>query len=260
MNKAVKYTFATIFACFTIFYLAASLGLSAKKRAETGCERLKVVIADSTKNHFVTPDDVKGYIDKEAPGYIGKPVGEIDLVKIEQIIDSKSAVMKSEAFVTKDGTLNIRVTQREPMIRFQKADGGFYADCKGFLFPLQHNYTSHVPIVDGHIPLKAGAGFKGEVTDKAEKEWLDKMLALIRYIQDDKTLARNIIQMSIRENGDIILVPRTGKEKFIFGTPDRFEEKFRRMEHYYTAVVPEKGKDYYSTVNLKYDGQIVCRQ
>ena len=188
-----------------------------------------MIIADSTKNHFVTPDDVKGYIDKEAPGYIGKPVGEIDLVKIEQIIDSKSAVMKSEAFVTKDGTLNIRVTQREPMIRFQKAD-------------------------------KAGAGFKGEVTDKAEKEWLDKMLALIRYIQDDKTLARNIIQMSIRENGDIILVPRTGKEKFIFGTPDRFEEKFRRMEHYYTAVVPEKGKDYYSTVNLKYDGQIVCRQ
>ena len=55
------------------------------------------------------------------------------------------------------------------------------------------------------------------------------------------------------------MIPRTGKERFIFGQPDRFDEKFDRMKKYYTAVVPEKGSDKYKEVDLRFKGQIICR-
>jgi hypothetical protein len=32
------------------------------------------------------------------------------------------------------------------------------------------------------------------------------------------------------------------------------------MEKYYTHILPAKGKDFYAIVDLKYKGQIVCRE
>jgi hypothetical protein len=64
----------------------------------------------------------------------------------------------------------------------------------------------------------------------------------------------------VNEDGDLVMVPRTGGEKFIFGKPDKAEDKFSRISKYYTAIVPSKGEGFYTTVNVKYDGQIVCRK
>ena len=56
------------------------------------------------------------------------------------------------------------------------------------------------------------------------------------------------------------MVPRTGKEKFIFGSPHDWQDKFARMERYYRYIAPAKEEGWYSTVNVKYPGQIICRQ
>ena len=36
--------------------------------------------------------------------------------------------------------------------------------------------------------------------------------------------------------------------------------KFEKIGRYYTAIVPDKGEGYYSTVNVKFKDQIVCRK
>ena len=50
------------------------------------------------------------------------------------------------------------------------------------------------------------------------------------------------------------------KEKFIIGSPDGFREKFGRIEDYYRYVRNRKEEGYYSTVDVSYEGQIVCRK
>ena len=45
-----------------------------------------------------------------------------------------------------------------------------------------------------------------------------------------------------------------------FGNPFGWADKFGRLEDYYRYIVPEKGADYYRTVNLKFEKQIVCRK
>ena len=166
---------------------------------------------------------------------------------------------KSHAFVTRDSLLRINVTQRRPVVRFQKSDGGFYADAEGFIFPLQSSYASHVQIVDGAIPLAANSGYKGALTDPDEKDWLAKMMKVVNYIENSRTWKDKIVQISVEKSGELILVPREGKQRFYFGQPVGVEEKFRKMEMYYTHIVPEKGTDAYSRVDVRYDGQIVCR-
>ena len=132
MKKILKYIFvgicgAALAACIVIAFTA---GVSSRKSLR--CTGLQVTILDSSRNTFVSRKDVKGYLDKEYGKYIGDVIDSIDLVKVEKAVDSRSAVLKSQAYVTRDSILNIKVTQRRPVVRFQKKDGGFYADAEGY--------------------------------------------------------------------------------------------------------------------------------
>ena len=259
MSKTVRHIIngvsgALLAACLVLAYMS---GVSC--RAPLKCTGLNVVIADSSMNRFVSKADVKKFLDKEYGEYVGMPLDSIDLAKVEKIIDGRSAVNKSEAYTTRDGMLNVKVTQRTPVVRFQKSDGGFYADAEGFLFPLQSSYASRVQVIDGDIPLKANSGYKGEITDEKERAWLEKVIDLVNYMENSRTWKDKIVQITVCDGGELIMVPREGKERFHFGQPDEIQEKFRKMEKYYTAVVPAKGEKEYSVVNLEYDGQIVCR-
>lgn len=260
MKRMARLISASVFVGLISVLLFAAYTSEAVKRSRTTCSGLEVVIADSLRNRFVDREDILSYIGSEYGDLTGKAIDSIDLVRIEKAVDGRSAVKKSEAYLTRDGILHIRVTQREPVLRFQRKDGGFYADEEGCLFPLQPTYTAHVPVIDGALPIKADSGYKGKPGTEKETAWTMRMVGLVRYMRDSEIWDKDIVQITVLPDGDLIMVPRKGKERFIFGTPDRIEEKFRKMALYYTGIVPDKGEGYYSSVNLKYEGQIICRK
>ena len=259
MSKTVKYIISAIFAAALVGCIVAAYLCGSAYRAPLKCTGLSVTILDSAVNRFVSKADVEKYLEKEYGGYIGLDLDSIDLCKVEKIIDARSAVLKSQAYTTRDGRLNVTVTQRTPVVRFQKSDGGFYADAEGFLFPLQSSYASRVQIVDGDIPLKANSGYKGMVEDPQQQEWLDKVITIVNYMESSKIWKDKIVQITVHDGGELTMVPRKGKERFLFGQPVNHEDKFRRMELYYSNIVPAKGSETYSTISVEYDGQIVCR-
>lgn len=243
--------------------LAACMILSvtagADSRKSMTCKGVEIAILDSMQNSFVTKADVRSYIDREYGNYIGMTQDSIDLVRIEDIVDGRSAVKKSEAYFTKDGILHIEVTQRKPVVRFQKRDGGFYADSEGYIFPLQRNYASHVQVIDGEIPLAANSGYKGAIEDPQEMEWFTRVMNVVNFIEKNKTWKDKIVQISVDKRGDLILIPRKGNERFMFGQPVDIAAKFDKMTKYYTHIIPAKGEGHYKTVDIRFDGQIVCR-
>lgn len=259
MNKTLKYVSLGICggiltACIVLAYIAGEA-----LRKSCVCERLEVRVLDSLENHFITGKGIRMMLDRSNIQYKGVKADSLDLVKIEETIESRSAVLRSEAYVTKDGTLHIDITQRKPVVRFQKKDGGFYADAQGCIFPLQNSFASHVQIIDGHIPIAANSGYKGEIADTAEKAWFDRMMSLVNYIETSGEWKSKIVQIHVMADGDLMLIPRSGKERFIFGQTERLDEKFALMKKYYTAIVPEKGSDRYREVDLRFKGQIICR-
>ena len=82
---------------------------------------------------------------------------------------------------------------------------------------------------------------------------------MVNYIENSRTWKDKIVQISVDEGTDLILIPREGNERFLFGQPTDIADKFMKMEKYYTNIVPAKGEGYYRYVDLKYDGQIVCK-
>lgn len=259
MKKVVRYILYAVLSTILLGCIVAAYISGVQSRKPLVCKGIRIEVLDSAQNCFVTTSDVRKYLDKSYGKLIGLPLDSIDLVKVEKIVDSRSAVRKTEAYVTRDSMLNITVTQRKPVVRFQKKDGGFYADAEGYIFPLQSNYASHVQIIDGEIPLAANSGYKGDIENPEEKAWFKSVMNVVNFIEGSKTWKGKIVQISVDRKGELILVPREGNEKFLFGQPNSLVEKFSKMEKYYTTIIPEKGSAKYRTVDVRFADQIVCK-
>ena len=259
MKKQLRYILLGLLAALTLAVYIAGLLASAKSRYKTTCQGLRVEVADSAKLSFVNEEDVKGFLGSYGE-YIGQRIDSVNLKRIEKILAEKSAILRADAYMTDDGFLNVILTQREPVVRFHSNGNGYYADESGFIFPLQKSYSSRVPIVDGYIPMKISRGFKGEPATDKEKQWLSSLLGLLDYIGSNKIWSGNFSQITVLQGGDLVLVPREGKERFIFGNLSGVERKFARMKEYYEFIAPSKEEGYYSSVDLLYEGQIVCRK
>lgn len=257
MKKKVSIIVSAAVTALAVILLLIVGKAGEKQRNLLTCSGLKVEFTDDF--NFVTEDDVKEWITTSYGNYVGQRLDSVGLAGIEKILDSKSAVLKSEAYTTPDGCLNIKLSQREPVLRFQKGDSGFYIDERGFIFPLQDKYSARVPIIDGYIPVLYSEGYKGEPHNEKEAQWLSSVLEMVNYMKNSKVWAQNIVQISVNEKKDLILIPREGDEKFIFGDCNNYEDKFSRIEKYYQYIKTDEGKKY-SSVSVKYDNQIICKQ
>lgn len=259
MNKVLKYVLLSVSGVLIAACIICAAFYGKAQRGQIICRKIEVCVKDSMDIRFITSDEIKKSIRREYGKCIGKVLDSIDLVTIEKLIDSKSAVLKSQVYTTKDSTLHVDVTQRKPLVRFQQGNSGFYADADGYVFPLQSTYAPHIQIVDGSIPVRVAEGHKGEIENPKSRKWLMDMIEMIKYIENDPDWKKIIVQIHVNDDKDLVLVPREGQEKFIFGYPDRLEEKFGKFRKYYTAVVPKAGRDRYKVVDLRFNGQIVCK-
>lgn len=217
--------------------------LAAADRRMRTCEGVRISFSD--ERNFLNESDIKDYIDTQYGTYIGQRLDSIKLYRIEEILRTRSSIKNSEAWTTDDGYLNIRISRRKPVVRFQNGKDGFYADETGVFFPLKDGYSADVPIIDGDIPT--------------DGEWIQGVLAMLQFMAKDNGWADKIVQIHVADNGDIIMIPREGRERFIFGGPRHFEDKFRRMGNYYRYIKSSEGGGNYVSVNLKYEGQIICK-
>ena len=247
MKKFLMYFIPIVCAILGTFLFIVYHNMGKQYREKITCTGIDIVVTDSLENQFILADDVKGFLANEYGECLGVAIDSINLDAIENLLKSKSAILETEAYLTKNGTLKIEVNQRKPIVRFIKQGSGYYADRYGRAFPLQSTYASYVKTVDGYIP---------EITDTAK---ILRIVRLVNFIEDSNEWKNKIVNISIDTTGNLTLIPRKGNEKFLFGQPDDIKNKLDRMKLYYTSIIPATDSSRYTIVNVKYSGQIICK-
>ena len=222
------------------------------------CREIKVTLLDSAQNRFVTKTEVIDIIENFAGHPIGKKNSEINLANIELLLNKRSAIRGSQASLYRNGTLAIDITQRRPLLRIHTQNGGFYVDETGYIFPLVESFSSYVPIVTGNVPLDLNVDHRGNAAGEEER-WINKLVELGIFLNNNPFWNAMIEQIYIAQNGDVILCPKVGNLEVIFGDLNNIEEKFHRLLAFYKNIAPHEGWGKYSSVNLKYKKQIVCK-
>ena len=66
------------------------------------------------------------------------------------------------------------------------------------------------------------------------------------------------IRDSFRNNQEVILIPRVGSHKIHFGLLVDIRNKLDYLYQFYTKIIPIKGWQQYSDINLNFKNQIIC--
>jgi len=237
-------------------YLVAATGFVDKKRQHIYCSAIKVTICDSAINQFISKNTVRWLIESDNTKVIGTPIDEIDTRELEQRLNARSVVKNTEVFTSIDGMLHVRVHQRRPIIRVQTANGGYYIDETGYLFPTTNVYTSYVAIVTGNIPVSFKPGYRGEIPEK------DKLLKQIydfgTFLQNNDFWHSQIQQLHVQNSNDMEMIPRLGSQLIKFGSLNNYEYKLKKLYAFYQRAMPEEGWDKYSRLDLRYSNQVVA--
>lgn len=257
-KKIAAYFGYTLLAAIPAAYLFFSSQITSAQINRLKCKEIKVTILDSAINRFVTPAEIKELIRLEGITVNDSKIKHINQYELENMLNNKTAVKVSQVFVTGKGELVVEVQQRRPILRLETVNGGFYMDETAYLFPLMRSFTSYVPVVTGNIPLNITPGFRGESDIK--DGWAHKIKEMGLFLEKDSFWNSMIEQIYVDSTGTIELTPRVGKIEIVFGEPENIEFKFKKLEAFYTKVIPATGWEIYNRVDLRFSNQLVCKK
>lgn len=230
------------------------MGFIGAKKSSMTCKELKIVVPGSQA--FVSQDDVFKMIDENEGPLIGRSMKELPIHEIENKLKENPFIQKVRVFVEMDGTAQVKIEQREAVIRvINNMDNDFYVDRAGVKFPISKLYAPHIIVANGNI----GEQFVG-VKDTMQTMLLKDLYKVARFLQADSLWNSQVEQLYVNEERDIEIVPRVGNQRIILGNADSLEGKFDKLLIFYKEIVPKAGWGNYKTVNLKFANQLVCEK
>lgn len=249
-QNMVRYALVTTVLMFMVFYDRAGRH---KVRSLSGKLMVQVKHLDSG-NDFITGEEMRDRVRKKFQSeFAGVPMGTLSPMEVEASLQSLDFVKSADVFVDGNNCLNIYVTQREPVFRLINGDGmSYYVDREGTTMPASMHYSPRVLVVTAPITSLRDTldykkpGIQKDMFDLANKIATDEVLdALVEEIVGDV-------------NGEWMIIPKIGPSRIYIGTMDRINEKLIDLKKVYKTILPAEGWDKYYSVNLKYQGQVIC--
>jgi len=249
--QAIFIGFAWFFSLSSVIVLMSFIEI---KKVESTCEKVEVVLPGN--QFFIEQAEIDEILKSKNGLLIGRRLSGIDIQYLENKLKANPFIEYAKVYIDMNGIIHADVKQRVPVLRILNLSGqDFYVDQNGYKIPLSDHFTARVLVANGIIL----EDFSGKVDTLKTKLSKDLFLAA-KYIAEDSLWNDQIVQMFVNEKNDIELIPRVGNQKIILGNADNLKDKFRNLLLFYKKAIPQAGWDTYSSINLKFKGQIVCEK
>lgn len=195
---------------------------------------------------FVTSGELAYEIDSLPYRAKGMLMAYINPQELKKRLEGIDKVEKVEVLTYTDGSIRINVQPIIPVMRVFDNDLSYYVNRQGKRVRAQSRYRANVPIVMGHFP-------------QADTVWTPiSLLPLVDYLKAHPVWDKYVTMIRVDSPQDIVLVPAICEHEINIGAPDNFDDKFSRLQKFYTKVLPVKGWNTYNALSLKFNGQLVA--
>lgn len=229
------------------------ISFSSKKQNERKCDKISITVDKQYQKYFIDEEDVLSIMTEEKRKIIkGLSKQAISIKHLESLIKENKFVKDARVSIDHTGNIEVKVSQNTPIARIFTKKRSFYIDQNGNELPLSSKYTARVPVI-----VSDYENVDKKIDFFASKEG-ETYLFLLNYIRKDDFWIKQISEVDIDKVGEIDFLMQVGKQKIEFGTPNRIENKFFRLNVLVKKILPSVGWNKYERVSLKYKDQIVC--
>jgi len=259
-RKKVKHLLAWVASITGILTMA---GFVRSETKSVICEKLEINIIDGHGHAFIVPADVRQMLSGHSNPPLGQKMADINIAMLENMISHNSFVATAEVFSTIDGTLHIDLRQRKPVLRIiNYYNEHFYVDDQGGFMPVSLRYAANVVVATGYVfnrpsEEKISRETTGPDTSKHEP-LIDQLYELAQFIDGNPFWDAYVEQVYVNEKNQIELIPRVGRHVVVLGNTRNLESKFEKLMLFYKQGIDSSGWHDYLTINLLFDGQVVC--
>ncbi|MBT8263952.1 MAG: hypothetical protein KJN75_01310 [Muriicola sp.] len=225
----------TLILCITGLYSFSNKRSSAKK--VQGIE----IVFEGNDNLYITQGMVNKLLIQNYGSIKNVAKEKLVLNTIEKVIEANDMVKSAQVYLTVDGNLTSKILQRQPVGR---VEGGtkFYLDEDGTSMPLSKLHSARVPIITGDIT----------------GESLDDVFHILKYINQDDFLRKNVIGIHIQAIDRYQLKFRIDDFVVDLGDIQDLEAKFKNFKAFYAKAIKDKSLEDYAVVSLEFNNQVVC--
>jgi len=229
------------------------LGFVVYRQNHAVCKRVEIQLEDAGELKMFTQEDVAKWVSEVGGDLISKRLDSIPLEVIRRRLLSESAVHSSDVYTTIDGRCVVKVKQRIPVMRILENSGSsYYLDNEGYPISLGDDFF-RLPLYTGHI---SGSTYFQSVR-VANNKLLSELLELNSAITQSEFWSGQFEHATIGQYGEIVMIPRVGNQRIMFGMYGDYRDQLRRVKSFYDHIIEKGDLNRYAAIDARFRGQIV---
>lgn len=249
MNRVTDWKKIIVRACWILFGagLLVLFTVAFMRKQEKKCREINIEITGVEKHLFIDEKDVLNLLNSNG-ALIAKPLHQINLRKLETLLETNEWVEYAELFFDNNQVLHVTIQEKEPLARVFRLNGeSFYLDSFFVKLPLSTKLSARVPVFTGYPNQQ-----------KDDTVLLRQIIDIARYVSADSFFAAQIAQIHITPVHEFELFPLIGDHLIRLGDGNGLDNKFRRLSTFYRKAWLTSGIDLYDVLDIRFDHQVVA--
>ena len=201
---------------------------------------------------YISEKNILNTISGGAPETMkGQLIKTFDLNQLEQLLEKNLWIRNAELFFDNKDVLHVDITERQPVARVFAVSGEtFYVDDMGEQLPTTNDQIARVPVFTSFPTITKPLVSKDSVLLQQVKE-------VGTYLLKHNFWMAQVEQVNIN-NYELELIPKLGNHIIQFGEGTNVDAKFNRLLLFYKQIMNKTGWNYYSSLDVRYDKQLVA--
>ncbi len=238
--------------------LVVAMVVTMVTRREDRCKDLRIDIYPEQVN-FVSQEHIRHIlVEVSAKELVGSRLKDLNLHNMEKYVTMHPFVKDCQIYKDWQNVLYVTIEQEIPIARMlYKGNQSQYITTTGRLLPFSKAYTPRVLVVN--YPAWQPVEY---MQDNAVSHGIMKVLD---FILQDAYWNKQVAEVNISSQGDLSFYPQIGHQWALLGNvkqPNALHcaAAFEKLKIFYTRILPKKGWDAYTGVDVRFEKQIVCKK
>jgi len=210
------------------------------------CVSLDYTIADRDERLYLSEAELNQLLRTENLYPVGRPMDMISLHRIEQAIKNHPMVRTAECYLTPRNEVQVRLTQRVPLLRVQVPTDSYFVDTDRRVMPVRAAVQDEVLLVTGNVGVQQASG---------------SLANFAIWLQDNSYWRSRIRRIHVL-NPHMLVLHLTDAQvpPVVIGDLRGFEQKLNKLRTFLEDGTEETADKHYTELDLRFHGQVIGRK